>query len=290
MSEPTSKITRLQIARERHAAGNLGKTDTEVDRRRVIHIEHLVEDPKNERKTFRGVDGLAASIKEEGLIEPLTVTAIDGGKFLILTGHRRFRAIKQLGLEKVEVIVRAPENDDRRRVKSLISNIQREDVPPLELAEALNALTDEIGLGQGEIAKRIGKTKAWISDVLTLLDLPKPLREKVQTSELSVSVDSLSRIARLEDPQLQEFVLDALLSGATVRQIRDLIREVAPEKKPASKKGQAVSAPTKPKKVFPTEHKAVVIVQGTTGRLTSDQTIAALQDALKAAKKPSKDS
>lgn len=284
MSEPTPRINRLEIARQKHAAGNLGKSD-QGEGRRFIHVEHLVEDPKNERKTFRGVEGLAASIKEEGLIEPLTVSAIEGGRFLILTGHRRFRAIKLLGLDKVEVIVRAGEDDDRRRVKSLISNVQREDIPPLELAAALATLIENLGLSQNEIAKRIGKTKAWISDVLTLLDLPKTLREKVQTSELSVSIDSLSRIARLEDSQLQELVLDALLSGATVRQIRELIREVTPEKKPA-KKGAVVSQTAKPKRVFATEHKAVVIVQGTTGRLTTDQTIAALQEALKAAKKP----
>jgi ParB family chromosome partitioning protein len=295
MSEPTNKITRLEAARQKHAAGTLGKGEQRgtvdakatifaTEGRHFVHIEHLVEDPKNERKTFRQIGDLAASIKEEGLLEPIQVTRVGSGRYLILHGHRRFRAIQQLGWDKVEVLVREPEEESKRRVKSLISNIQREDVPPLELAEGIQALIHEEGFSQDVVAKKIGKSKAWVSEALRILELPKALRDKVRTSELSLAVDPLVKIARLDDLELQTMLLDAVLEGATAREIRSVLSVVAPSK-PKAKTAKRESAPAKPKRVYPTEHKAVVIVQATTGRLTGEQTVAALQDALKAAKK-----
>ena len=91
------------------------------------------------------MDGLIASIKAVGLIEPITVTPDEGqeGSYRIVTGHRRFRAAKAAGLRQVEVLIREPENAMSRRMKSIIRNVQREDVGPVEMAEALQALLDE---------------------------------------------------------------------------------------------------------------------------------------------------
>ena len=102
----------------------------------IVSIQKLLEDPNNERRTFRGMDGLIASVRAHGIVEPITVTP-EGEHFRILTGHRRYRAAKAAGLHEVEILVREPEDDYSRRLKSLISNIQREAITPLEVAETL---------------------------------------------------------------------------------------------------------------------------------------------------------
>jgi ParB family chromosome partitioning protein len=139
--------SRLQLVREQAARGQL--RDDAIQRTRlVVSIDKLAEDPNNERKTLNNIDEMAASVKAHGIIEPITVVALDDGRYQIVTGHRRYRAAKLAGLGQVEILVRQPEDDHRRRIKSLISNIQRESVPPLELALAIKALIGEEGLSQ----------------------------------------------------------------------------------------------------------------------------------------------
>src|SRR5205085_2362282 len=120
-----------------------------------------------------------------------------------ITGHRRFRAAKAAGLEQVEVLIREPEDELIRRQKSVVSNIQREDVGPVELAEVLQSLIDEHPKikSQNDLARLIGKDKAWVSGMLRILTLPPKLQRKVGTSQLSVSYDSMIRIARLDQPK-----------------------------------------------------------------------------------------
>src|SRR5947199_6646893 len=131
--------TRLDMVRE----GLAQDAGLKKRGRLVVGISRVKEDPKNERKTFRNMEGLTASIKAVGLIEPITVTAESNETYRIITGHRRYRAAKAAGLEQVEVLIREPEDELIRRQKSVISNVQREDVGPVELAEALQSIMDE---------------------------------------------------------------------------------------------------------------------------------------------------
>lgn len=133
--------TRLDLVK-----GGLGTSGLKKQGRMVVSIDRLMEDSLNERKVFRNLDGLIASIQAVGLIEPITVTAdgvsVDGGaggeKFRIITGHRRFRAAKAAGLSQVEVLIREPDDEITRRLKSIVSNVQREDVGPVEMAECFS--------------------------------------------------------------------------------------------------------------------------------------------------------
>lgn len=199
--------------------------------RLVVNLDRLLEDPRNERKTYRNMEGLIASVKAFGVIEPITVTA-EGDQFRILTGHRRARAARAAGIREVEVIVREAEDDLARRRKSLVSNVQREDIGPVELAEALQSLlTEDPDVGtQAELARVIGKPETWVSDMLRILTLPPDLQRKVRTSELAISYDAVSRIARVKDPVEQATLLDAALTGASAHEIRRRIREQAPPK------------------------------------------------------------
>jgi len=164
-----------------------------------------------------------------------------------------------------------------------VSNIQREDIGPLELAEALQEQLDEDGdvRSQAELAEAIGKDKTWVSAMLRTLTLPRHLRERVGTSQLSLRWESVERIARVGEAQLQEELVDELLGGATHQEIRNSIQDRAG-------KGEGVTTrrgrTAKPRRLLHTTHGAKVIVQSeTTDPLGSDRIVAALRAALEVA-------
>lgn len=269
--------SRLDLVRE----GGLAAASIAKRGRLIVSLDKLREDPRNERKTFRNLDGLVASIKAVGLIEPITVTPEEGSPdaFRIITGHRRYRAAKIAGLTQVEVLIRDPEDERTRRQKSIISNVQRDDVGPLEMAEALQSMMveDERIKSQDDLARVIGKNKYWVSGMLRLLTLPPELQKKVAPAQQAISYDSMIAIARLDDPVRQSNLIDMLLDGATRGEIRKQV-DAFKGKPPAS--NAATATPAKPKRVYSTKYQATVIVQATGKRLTQDQILGALQEAL----------
>jgi ParB family chromosome partitioning protein len=269
MKLPEGK-TRLDLVREGLAEPGFKKRG-----RLIVSVSKLREDPKNERKTFRNMEGLIASIQAVGLIEPITVTPEGDESYRIITGHRRYRAAKAAGLETVEVLIRDPEDEMNRRRKSVISNVQREDVGPIEMAEALAAMMEEDDCikTQQNLARAIGKDEAWVSGMLRLLTLPVPLLRKVGSTQLSIPYDAMIRVARLTDADEQEQLIEMLLGGATGRDVRRHIVALKGTDK------SSASSP-KPKRVYRTKYQATVIVQSTSRRLTTDQVIDALQEAL----------
>jgi ParB family chromosome partitioning protein len=278
MKLPEGK-TRLDLVRD-----GLAQNDGLKKRGRlIVSVHKLKEDPKNERKTFRNMDGLIASIKAVGLIEPITVTPESDDAYRIITGHRRYRAAKAAGLQQVEVLIRDPEDELVRRQKSVVSNVQREDVGPVELAEGLQSLMDEHPKikSQDDLAKLIGKDKTWVSRMLRILDLPAPLQAKVATPQLSLSYDAVASVARVTDRGEQERLIDALVSGATTRDIREQIGTTTGKGKTGVQKES--SAP-KPKRVYRTAHRATVIVQATGKHLSNQQCVDALREAMEQAR------
>ena len=194
--------------------------------RLVVSVDRLIEDPRNERKTLRNMEGLIQSVKAFGIIEPITATP-EGDGYRILTGHRRARAAKAAGLKEVEIIVRDADDEMVRRRKSIVSNVQREDVGAIEMAEALQSiLTDDPTVkNQAGLARIIGKPETWVSDMLRVLTLPAEMQEKVRISELSIAYDTVGRIARVKDREEQAALLDAALQGVGAPEIRRRIRE-----------------------------------------------------------------
>jgi ParB/RepB/Spo0J family partition protein len=273
---PTGK-TRLDLVREA-AANAQDNPGLAIKRgRMVVGLDRLIEDENNERKTFRNMEGLIESIRAVGLVEPITVSAENSGKLRIVTGHRRYRAAKAAGLAQVEVIVRDPEDERTRRVKSIVSNVQREDIGPVELAEALQSLLDDGHFTrQDKLAEAIGKRKQWLSDLLAILAMPAPMLAKIRTSTTPIGYDAATRIARVTDASHQRELLDLALNGATVRDIRERID---------AKKGKQVTSKegSKPKRVFNTCHGATVIVQSVSESLAVGQVAAALAEALRQA-------
>ncbi len=267
MQLPSGK-SRLDLVKEGVSPG------VEKRGRLVVSVAKIVEDPRNERKTFRNMEGLVASVKAVGLVEPITVTPAEGDRYRILTGHRRYRAAIAARLERVEVLIRDPEEETLRRRKSVVSNVQREDLGPVELAEALQSLmTEDPDIQtQEDLARAIGKTKTWVSRILRILDLPAELQQKVATSQLSIPYDAVAGIARLQTHPEQASLIESLLEGATNRDIRERINRL---------KGRGASTgKAKPKRVYQTSHKAKVIVQSMNSTLEPERIIAALEEAL----------
>ena len=145
-------------------------------------------DPKSDqpRKNFdkEALEELAASIEENGLLQPIIVREYLGGRYQIIAGERRFRASKLAGLSEIPVIIM--DKDDRKAAEiALIENIQREDLNPVEEAMAFKSLMEEYGLTQEEMSAKIGKSRSAIANTVRLLDLPEEILEMVARGEIS---------------------------------------------------------------------------------------------------------
>jgi ParB/RepB/Spo0J family partition protein len=188
----------------------------------IVSIDRLLEDPGNERKTFSNMDDMIESVRRHGIIEPITVTP-DGDHYRILTGHRRFRAAKAVGLAEIEVLVREPDDSINRRFKSLISNIQRENIGAVELAETLRTLLDSGAVAtQRELARQVGKSEQWMSGMLRILELPARLQEELRNTA-AIGYEMAQRIAQVDDTQLQDELVTAAKAGESTHSIRHRI-------------------------------------------------------------------
>ncbi len=173
------------------------------------------------------IDDLARSIRANGIIQPIVVRKVEGG-YEIIAGERRWRASQRAGLLKVPVVVRdIPE--DRLLASALIENIQREDLNPLEEAQAYRRLADEFGLTQDQIADAVGKDRSSVANYVRLLRLPNELRENVASGALSMG--HARALLSIADQAAQLRVgRDVVAKGLSVRETEALVkRTVEPE-------------------------------------------------------------
>ena len=150
-----------------------------------IEIEKIKPNPFQPRKTFNdeSIKELAASIEKHGLMQPVIVIENEG-EYILVAGERRLRAVKSLGKESIKAIISDISLKDLREY-ALIENIQREDLNAVEIAYSLKSLIDEFGFTHEELAKNIGKSRTYISNMLRLLNLPKSVQEKLSQNKIS---------------------------------------------------------------------------------------------------------
>ena len=164
-------------------------TDTNQNKDdKISKLKLSLVDPKSDqpRKSFdkETLEELASSILENGLLQPILVREYENGRYQIIAGERRFRASKIAGLTEIPAIVL--DKDDKKAAEiSLIENIQREDLNPIEEAMAYKALADEYNLTQEELSTKVGKSRSAIANAVRLLDLPAPVLEMVASGEIS---------------------------------------------------------------------------------------------------------
>jgi len=269
------RVSRLDLVRK---GAGVGALKLPKRGRTLIDINAIVPDPRNERKTFRGIDELAASIKLVGIVESPTVVPVDGDRYMLTTGERRWRAAKKAGLKQIQVIIGDPEEERGRRVKSLVSNVQREDLGALELAHALQEMKDdnpEVKTNR-DLAALIGKSEQWVGQMLKVGSISESVKEKIQSAERAIPYDSVIEIARLQDEKAQAELLKHVLSGANVRDVR----EKAKAGKPAGRAGKPKAKSTQ--KIATT--KGWVIIHCDKKSAGKEDYLASLQEAVKAIK------
>jgi ParB family chromosome partitioning protein len=152
-----------------------------------LDIERIFPGEQQPRKIFRddSLKELAASIKEKGVLQPVIVSRVGDGSFRLVTGERRWRATALAGLKKIPALVKNVASRDSLEI-ALIENIQREDLNPIEAAEAFNKLITEFNLTQEDLSDRVGKERATIANYLRLLKLPEEVKSFLYNGSLSI--------------------------------------------------------------------------------------------------------
>lgn len=192
-----------------------------------IDIARIVPNPEQPRRTFsdESLDELAVSIRELGIVQPLTLRLTDSGNYQIIAGERRWRAAGRAGLSSVPAYVRTA-SDSEMTEMALIENIQREDLNAIEVALGFKKLIDSYSLTQERLSERLGKNRATISNHLRLLKLPAEiqlgLRDKL------IDMGHARAILAVVDPKDQLKLYKKILKeGLTVRTVERLAREMA---------------------------------------------------------------
>ena len=192
----------------------------------VSQIEPFSGQP---RKNFdpEALSELADSIREHGIIQPLTVRKLSSGYYQIIAGERRWRAAKQAGLREVPVVI--IEADDRKAMElAMIENLQREDLNPMEEAEGLQALMEQYDMTQEQVAERVGKSRSAVANTLRLLGLSAPVRRLLEANKLSAGhARALLPLPGGVQAQAAQTVIDRALS---VRQTEQLVKRLQSEK------------------------------------------------------------
>lgn len=276
-------VSRVEAIRAMNRSG-VGDGISRVGKTMNVSIDKLIEGELNERQTFDedGLRELAETIIEHGLIHPIRVFEEGQGsekKYVIHGGHRRYRAIKQYtDIDKVSVLIAKRGDDTKVVIESIVDNNYQIPPNPMETAVALQAILDDESNGipnQVQLAKTLGKSRDWVTGILSLLKLPDTLKKKVKESELKQnSARVLRDISRLKDDAEKEEYIDELVSGASGRSVSEKIKE--------KRKRTSDSPKPNPKVVAFKDESVSVILQSRTGKsLTKGEQKSALEKALK---------
>ncbi len=188
-----------------------------------IDVSSIFANPNQPRKVFdeTALKELADSISKHGVIMPIIVNK-SGDRYMIIAGERRFRASKLAGLDKVPVIVKNY-NDKQIKEISLIENLQREDLNPIEAATAMRSLMNDYGMTQEDLADRIGKSRPAIANTLRLLSLSPEVIKMVANGELSAGhARALISVPNVDQVKLAE---SAVKDGLSVREVEKKVKE-----------------------------------------------------------------
>ncbi|MGA8218473.1 MAG: ParB/RepB/Spo0J family partition protein [Solirubrobacterales bacterium] len=153
---------------------------------RELDVAQIEPNPDQPRVKFDAdaLDALAGSIGSVGLLQPLIVRPIDDGRYELVAGERRWRAAQKAGIDRVPAVIRTSPEDERLQA-ALIENMVREDLNPVEEARACASLVDDLGISKEELARRVGRSRAAISNLIRLLDLPDSVLTLLEREELS---------------------------------------------------------------------------------------------------------
>ena len=198
---------------------------------RELPVETIKPNPNQPRTKIEpeALAGLASSIEANGVIQPLLVHPLADGSYELIAGERRWRAAQEAGLAKVPAIVRDQERAERLQV-ALIENMVREDLNPVDEARACAALVDELGLSREELARRVGRSRPAVSNLIRLLDLPDEALELLEAGELSEGHGKALLGAEGNDVR-RRLARDAARGGWSVRETENRVKLAGQPKK-----------------------------------------------------------
>ncbi len=235
---PQKKIEpKTSIAPVAHAGASLTSDNLDVAKH-VVHIplSKIEPNPAQPRKHFDETElkNLSESIREHGVLQPILVREVGAGLYHIIAGERRFQASKMLGLTEIPAIVK--EVSDQQNVEiALVENIQRHDLNPIEEAKAYQRLRDDFNLSQEDIAKKVGKNRTTVANVMRLLELPEEVKKGLVDGKIS---EGHARAILAETNREKQIAIyhEIVNKKLTVRQVENLsktttvashVREVA---------------------------------------------------------------
>ena len=230
MTEADSARKPIGYVNKELAGANPGQKSSDIV---MVRVDQLETNPYQPRLEFdeKSIQELAQSIKALGLIQPIVARRTAEGRYQIISGERRWRACQTLGMELIPAYVRDATNESMLEM-AIVENLQREDLDPIEIAMSFRSLMDECNLTQEQMAFRVGKKRASVTNYLRLLKLPAKVQHDLKVGLLSVGHAKV--ILGVEDKELQEKLCDLAVKNAlSVRQLEDKVRSLT-EAKPAT--------------------------------------------------------
>lgn len=204
-----------------------------------IDIVKITPNPDQPRKTFDEIalQDLANSIKEHGVIQPITIREVGVDSYQIISGERRFRASQLAGKTKIPAYIRKAD-DQQLLVMGLVENLQREDLDPIEIAQSYQRLIEEGNLTQEELGEKVGKNHATIANSLRLLKLPPEIQTGLINGDISEG-HAKALLSLSDENQQKEIYSEIIDKGLSVRATEELVKRKKESSKQGSKKGNS---------------------------------------------------
>ena len=191
-----------------------------------IELSKIISNPDQPRRIFdeEAMEELAASISKIGVIQPITLRKIDGEKYQIIAGERRYRASQMAGLDSIPAYIKTADDDELMEM-ALIENIQREDLNAIEIALAYQNLIDSFSLTQEQLSERVGKKRATVANYLRLLKLPAEVQMGIK--DRKIDMGHARALVTINDPVSQLAVYNLILrDGLSVRKVETIVKEI----------------------------------------------------------------
>ena len=245
----------------------------EVSSIEQIEVAKIETNPFQPRLSFEpeALGELKKSISEKGLIQPISVRKLPTGKYQIIAGERRYRAVSDLGFERVPAYILDVESDEDMLELSLIENIQREDLNPIEVSLGFQRLIDECHLTQEEVAQKVGKERSTVTNFLRLQKLPVQIQDSLVSRELSMG--HARALVAMDDEATQLDLWNKIVKEQlSVRKVEELVKRYG-QPQPKKKKPEEMDeipifiqdAENRLRRLFATQVR--IITKGDTGRI-----------------------
>lgn len=232
-----------------------------------VELSKIEANPFQPRSKFdeEALNELAGSIREIGLIQPITLRKVGEEKYQIIAGERRFRAAQLAGLDSLPAYIRKAKDDGMLEM-ALVENIQREDLDAIEIALSYQRLMDELEFTQEDLSSRVGKKRSTIANYLRLLKLPAIIQKGLRNKEISMG--HARALINIEDADTQEMIYNEIVKhGFSVRRVEEIVRNL--------NEGSDEDQPKTKRKALPKEYKSM---KGELGKLLGSRVGISMND------------